>query len=35
VLALHVEDMPLAGKVLKEQGLTLIGQDELEWREGV
>ena len=33
VLAVHVDDMRAAGHVLKNQGLELVGQDELEWPE--
>jgi hypothetical protein len=33
VIALHVDDIRAAGKVLRDQGLELIGQDELVWPE--
>jgi hypothetical protein len=31
VLALHVDDMRGAERVFSDQGLTLVGQDQLEW----
>ncbi len=31
VLALHVEDIPTAIRVLRNHGLTVIGQDEISW----
>ena len=31
VLALHVDDVPTAIKVLSNHGFTLIGQDEIVW----
>jgi len=33
VLALHVDDLRAAERVLKAQGLELVGQDQLEWPE--
>jgi hypothetical protein len=33
VIALHVDDIRSAAKVLRDQGLELIGQDELVWPE--
>jgi hypothetical protein len=34
VLALHVDDIPTAIRVLRNHGLTVIGQDEISWGDG-
>jgi hypothetical protein len=33
VLALRVDDLDMAGRVLRSHGLTLVGQDQLSWEE--
>lgn len=33
VLALHVDDIPTAIRVLRNHGLTVVGQDEISWDE--